>query len=56
MLLISQPARVLANDRTHSLTASFAVIAIVYVVAGSLIISLRIRDPVVEITNHVVPG
>jgi ACS family tartrate transporter-like MFS transporter len=34
------------NDRTHSLTASFAFIALVYVVAGSLIISLRIRDPI----------
>ena len=33
------------NDRTHSLTASFAFIAIVYVVAGSLILSLRIRHP-----------
>jgi ACS family tartrate transporter-like MFS transporter len=33
------------NDRTHSLTASFAFIALVYVVAGSLILSLRIRDP-----------
>ena len=34
------------NDRTHSLTASFAFIALVYVVAGSLILSLRIRDPI----------
>jgi ACS family tartrate transporter-like MFS transporter len=34
------------NDRTHSLTASFAFIALVYVVAGSLILSLRIRLPV----------
>jgi len=34
------------NDRTHSLTASFAFIALVYVVAGGLILSLRIRDPV----------
>jgi MFS transporter, ACS family, tartrate transporter len=33
------------NDRTHSLTASFAFIALVYVVAGSLILSLKIRDP-----------
>jgi MFS transporter, ACS family, tartrate transporter len=33
------------NDRTHSLTTSFAFIALVYVVAGSLILSLRIRDP-----------
>ena len=33
------------NDRTHSLTASFAFIALVYVVAASLILSLRIRDP-----------
>jgi hypothetical protein len=34
------------NDRTHSLTASFALIGFVYVVAGSLILSLRIRDPI----------
>jgi len=33
------------NDRTHSLTASFGFIALVYVVAASLILSLRIRDP-----------
>jgi MFS transporter, ACS family, tartrate transporter len=34
------------NDRTHSLTASFAFIALVYVAAGGLILSLRIRDPI----------
>ena len=33
------------NDRTHSLTASFGFIALVYVVAASLILSLRISDP-----------
>jgi ACS family tartrate transporter-like MFS transporter len=33
------------NDRTHSLTASFGFIALVYVLAGSLVLSLRIRDP-----------
>jgi predicted MFS family arabinose efflux permease len=33
------------NDRTHSLTASFAFIALVYVLAGGLVLSLRIRDP-----------
>lgn len=33
------------NDRTHSLTASFGFIALVYVAAGSLILSLRIRNP-----------
>jgi ACS family tartrate transporter-like MFS transporter len=33
------------NDRTHSLTASFAFIALVYLAAASLILSLRIRDP-----------
>jgi ACS family tartrate transporter-like MFS transporter len=32
------------NDRTHSLTASFAFIALVYVMAGSLILSLRIPE------------
>jgi MFS transporter, ACS family, tartrate transporter len=31
------------NDRTHSLAASFAFIALVYVAAGGLILSLRIR-------------
>ena len=34
------------NDRTHSLTASFGFIAFAYVVAGSLILSLRTRPPV----------
>lgn len=34
------------NDRTHSLTASFAFIALVYLVAGSLVLSLRTQDPV----------
>jgi ACS family tartrate transporter-like MFS transporter len=33
------------NDRTHSLSASFAFIALVYVVAGILIFSLRRRAP-----------
>jgi ACS family tartrate transporter-like MFS transporter len=33
------------NDRTHSLTASFGFIALFYVAAASLILSLRIRDP-----------
>jgi MFS-type transporter involved in bile tolerance (Atg22 family) len=32
------------NDRTHSRTASFAFIALVYVVAGGLILSLKIRE------------
>jgi MFS-type transporter involved in bile tolerance (Atg22 family) len=35
----------LLNDRTHSLTASFGFIALVYVAAGSLILSLRIQNP-----------
>jgi MFS transporter, ACS family, tartrate transporter len=34
------------NDRTHSLSASFAFIALVYVAAGVLIVSLRVRDPI----------
>jgi ACS family tartrate transporter-like MFS transporter len=34
------------NVRTHSLAASFAFIALVYVAAGGLVLSLRIRDPV----------
>jgi MFS transporter, ACS family, tartrate transporter len=33
------------NDRTHSLTASFAFIGLVYFAAGGLILSLRVRDP-----------
>jgi ACS family tartrate transporter-like MFS transporter len=33
------------NDRTHSLAASFAFIALVYVAAGGLILGLRVRDP-----------
>lgn len=33
------------TDRTHSLAPSFAFIALVYVVAGGLILSLRVRDP-----------
>jgi len=32
------------NDRTHSLTSSFGFIALVYVTAGGLVLSLRIRD------------
>jgi len=31
------------NDRTHSLAASFGLIALVYVAAGTLILSLRLR-------------
>jgi ACS family tartrate transporter-like MFS transporter len=34
------------NDRTHSLAASFTFIALVYVVAGGLILSLRVRYPI----------
>jgi MFS transporter, ACS family, tartrate transporter len=33
------------NDRTHSIAASFAFIALVYVAAGGLILSLRVRHP-----------
>src|SRR6266481_2434883 len=33
------------NDRTHSLTASFGFIALVYLAAAGLILGLRIRDP-----------
>jgi ACS family tartrate transporter-like MFS transporter len=42
------------NVRTHSLAASFAFIALVYVAAGGLVLSLRIRDPLVpssDLTN-----
>jgi len=35
----------LLNDRTYSLAASFAFIALVYVAAGGLILSLGVRDP-----------
>jgi MFS transporter, ACS family, tartrate transporter len=34
------------NDRTHSLGASFAFIALVYIAAGGLILSLRVRNPI----------
>jgi ACS family tartrate transporter-like MFS transporter len=34
------------NDRTHSLSASFAFIATVFVAAASLILCLRLHDPV----------
>jgi predicted MFS family arabinose efflux permease len=34
------------NDRTHSLAASFAFLALVYVAAGGLILSLRVRKPI----------
>jgi MFS transporter, ACS family, tartrate transporter len=34
------------NDRTHSLVASFALIALVYVAAGGLILSLRSHNPI----------
>jgi ACS family tartrate transporter-like MFS transporter len=33
------------NDRTHSLAASFTFIALTYVAAGGLILSLRVRGP-----------
>jgi ACS family tartrate transporter-like MFS transporter len=33
------------NDRSHSLAASFAFIALVYVAAGGLILRLRVREP-----------
>jgi len=33
------------NDRTHSLTASFGFISLVYVAAASLLLALRVRDP-----------
>ena len=33
------------NDRTHSLAASFAFIALVYVAAGGMILGLRARNP-----------
>lgn len=35
----------LLNDRTHSLTASFGLIAMVYFVSASLIIGLKLRNP-----------
>jgi len=33
------------NDRTHSFTASFGFIALLYFAAASLVVSLKIRDP-----------
>jgi len=41
------------NDRTRSLTASFGFIALVYVAAAGLILSLRIRDPLRTSANSV---
>jgi MFS transporter, ACS family, tartrate transporter len=34
------------NDKTHSLTASFAFIALVYIGAATLILSLKLSDPI----------
>jgi MFS transporter, ACS family, tartrate transporter len=34
------------NDRTHSLTASFGFIALAYIAAGSLVLSLKIDHPI----------
>jgi ACS family tartrate transporter-like MFS transporter len=34
------------SDRTHSLTAAFAFIALSYLLAGTLILSVRVRDPI----------
>ena len=34
------------NDRTHSLSASFGFIALVYIAAASLVVIVRIRDPI----------
>ncbi len=39
------------NDRTHSLTASFGFIALLYIAAGSLVVSLKIRDPLATTTE-----
>jgi len=38
----------LLNDRTHSLAASFAFIALVYAIAGGMILSLRVRHPLTD--------
>jgi ACS family tartrate transporter-like MFS transporter len=40
------------NDRTHSLTASFGFIALAYVVAGIVILCLRIRNPLNDSTTQ----
>jgi MFS transporter, ACS family, tartrate transporter len=37
----------LLNQRTHSLTASFGFVGLVYLAAGGLILALKIRDPIV---------
>jgi hypothetical protein len=39
------------NDRTHSLVASFGLIAFVYVIAGSLILGLRTHHSLDVIRN-----
>ncbi len=36
------------NERTHGVTASLGFIALAYFVAGALMLSLRIRDPLLE--------
>jgi len=41
------------NDRTHSLTASFGFIAFVYFASSSLILGLRIRNPVNTSENQI---
>jgi nitrate/nitrite transporter NarK len=33
------------NDRTHSTTASFAFLALVFITGGSLLLTLKIQDP-----------
>jgi len=42
------------NDRTHSLTASFAFIGLVYVLAGTLIFCLRRRHPLFYVAESLV--
>ena len=45
------------NDKTHSLTASFAFIALVYFVAAALILSLKLTDPIHSLEGvRVIPG
>jgi len=40
------------NQRTHALTASFALIALMYFAAGAVILSLRILDPLDLVRRH----
>jgi ACS family tartrate transporter-like MFS transporter len=43
------------NDRTHSVIASLGFLALVFVAAGSLILTLKIQDPMAAAKTLVTP-